>query len=70
MPVPTSSGRIAAAQAELSPKERMAFVLCHHEGHTIRETSGLMSCSGGAVKSYLFRAREKMKASLHTYLEG
>ncbi len=62
--------RITAAQSALSPKERMSFVLCHREDYPIRDAASLMGCSDGAVKSYLFRARAKMKQSLTTYLEG
>ena len=64
------SDEIASAQAALSPRERTAFVLCHREGHAISKAAELMGCSDGAIKSYLFRARDKMKRSLRAYLEG
>jgi len=35
----------------------------------IDQAASLMNCSSGAVKSYLFRGREKMKAFLQRYLE-
>lgn len=53
----------------LSPKERLAFVLCHHQGFKIEEAAELMECSAGSVKSYLFRGREKLRCQLGEYLE-
>jgi len=60
---------IEEALINLSSKERMAFVLCHQQGYKIREASELMECSIGTVKSYLFRAREKLKLKLKKYME-
>ncbi len=57
------------ALGELSPQERLAFVLCHHQGHKIEEAAVLMECSTGSVKSYLFRGREKLRHQLGEYLE-
>lgn len=54
----------------LSPRERMAFVLCHQEGYKLREAAELMDCSLGTVKSYLFRSREKLKVVLKSYMEN
>ena len=60
---------IENALTDLSSKERMAFVLCHQQGYKIKEASELMECSIGTVKSYLFRAREKLKLKLKKYME-
>ena len=60
---------IEKALIDLSSKERMAFVLCHQQGYKIKEASELMECSIGTVKSYLFRAREKLKLKLKKYME-
>ena len=60
---------IENALINLSSKERMAFVLCHQRGYKIQEASELMECSIGTVKSYLFRAREKLKLKLKKYME-
>jgi RNA polymerase sigma-70 factor, ECF subfamily len=54
----------------LSGQERIAFVLCHRQGLRIAQAAAVMVCSEGSVKSYLFRAREKMKAVLQPYLES
>jgi RNA polymerase sigma-70 factor (ECF subfamily) len=58
------------ALAALSPQERLAFVLCHHQGLKIDQAAELMECSSGSVKSYLFRGREKLRRALRDYLEG
>lgn len=62
--------KIIEAVALLPDRERMAFVLCHEQGYKIREAAELMSCTEGSIKSYLFRAREKMKKSLYRYLKN
>ena len=56
--------RIRQALDVLSTQERMAFVLCHEQGCRVREASDLMACSTWSIRSYLFRAREKMKQEL------
>ena len=61
--------QIEAALGALSPQERMAFALCHRQGFKVRQAAAFMRCSEGAVKSYLFRAREKAKAALRKYVE-
>ncbi len=55
---------IKKALLSLSDKERIAFVLCHQQEFKIKEAAGVMRCGEGAVKSYLFRAREKLKKEL------
>ncbi len=57
------------ALGALSSQERMAFVLCHHQGLKIDQAAELMECSSGSVKSYLFRGREKLRRALRQYLE-
>ena len=61
--------QLQQALEALSKKERMAFALCHQQGLKIAEAAALMDCSTGAVKSYLFRGREKVKRSLGKYLD-
>lgn len=62
-------GQLDRALEELSEKERIAFVLCHRQGVKIDRAAELMNCSAGAVKSYLFRGREKVKRLLRDYME-
>jgi len=59
---------INRALACLSDKERVAFVLCHQQEFKIVDAAQVMNCSDGTVKSYLFRAREKMRAELTPYV--
>jgi RNA polymerase sigma-70 factor (ECF subfamily) len=61
--------QIEAAMAELSAREHLAFVLCHLHGEPLKQAAEMMECTLGTVKSYLFRARAKLRASLTTYLE-
>jgi len=51
----------------LSEKERVAFVLCHQQELSITEAAIIMECTGGSVKSYVFRAREKLRKMLQEY---
>ncbi len=52
----------------LSDKERIAFVLCHQQEFKIGDAAQVMAVSQGAVKSYLFRAREKMRLQLQDFI--
>lgn len=52
----------------LTDKERISFVLCHQQGFKISDAANVMQCSDGAVKSFLFRAREKMREQLAEYI--
>ena len=54
---------------QLSPQERLAFALCHLQGTRLKDAAVMMDCSVGSVKSYLFRAREKMRGVLGAYLD-
>lgn len=58
---------IHKAMQQLSDQERVAFVLCHQQEMSISEAAAIMECSAGSVKSYVFRAREKMRKQLHMY---
>ena len=52
----------------LSDRERIAFVLCHQQEFKIGDAAQVMAVSQGAVKSYLFRAREKMRLQLQDFI--
>ncbi len=58
---------IHKAMQQLSDQERVAFVLCHQQEISISEAAAIMECSDGSVKSYVFRAREKMRKQLHMH---
>ncbi|NKB71350.1 MAG: sigma-70 family RNA polymerase sigma factor [Candidatus Latescibacteria bacterium] len=62
--------QVQGALERASPQERAAFALCHHQGFKITEAAAMMDCSSGTVKSYLFRARSKVKAALAAYMEA
>lgn len=61
------SQAIHQAMKKLSDKERTALVLCHQQELTISDAAQIMSTSQGAVKSYLFRARNKMRHQLSAF---
>lgn len=58
------SDQIRAALGDLSPQQRMVFVLRHYEGHKLREIAAILDCAEGTVKKYLFTATERMRRRL------
>jgi RNA polymerase sigma-70 factor (ECF subfamily) len=56
--------RVAAAMHELSPLERAAFTLRHHEGRSIREISKILGLGTSAAKHSVFRAVRKLRVAL------
>ncbi len=48
----------------LSPKEKMVFILKHHEGLKIREIADLLKETDGSIKNCLFRGIRKLKIHL------
>jgi len=56
--------RVAAVIAELSPKERAAFVLRHFEELSIEEISRTMGVRADAAKNSIFRAVKKLRKAL------
>ncbi|WP_158658049.1 RNA polymerase sigma factor [Agarilytica rhodophyticola] len=61
------SHSIHQALKMLSEKERVAFVLCHQQELIIADAAQIMECTEGSVKSYLFRARSKLRDLLQEY---
>lgn len=55
---------INRAMENLSPKQKMIFVLKHFEGLKISEIAEKMECSVGSVKKQLFRSTEKLQRVL------
>ncbi len=55
---------LAKALARLSPRQRVVFLLKHVDGRSIPEIAEMMSLDAGTVKSHLFRAARKVRASL------
>jgi RNA polymerase sigma-70 factor, ECF subfamily len=58
------SRTLSRALSSLPPAQRMAVVLFHMEGLSVKEVSGLMDASPKAVESLLTRARSALKARL------
>jgi RNA polymerase sigma-70 factor (ECF subfamily) len=58
------SQRVAAAMHELSPLERAAFTLRHHEGCSIQEISKILGLGTSAAKHSVFRAVRKLRVAL------
>jgi RNA polymerase sigma-70 factor, ECF subfamily len=56
--------QVDAELALMSPMERAAFVLRHHEGRSIEEICGALSLNVSAVKQAIFRAVRKLRAAL------
>lgn len=48
----------------LTPTERTVFVLRHFEGYTSKEIGQMMGMRSGAIRNAVFRAVQKMRASL------
>jgi RNA polymerase sigma-70 factor (ECF subfamily) len=57
-------GRVNDALEVLSPTQRLAFVLRHWEGMSIREIAEVLGAAEGTVKSHLFRAVRTLRVEL------
>jgi RNA polymerase sigma factor (sigma-70 family) len=58
------AGRVRDALSELSPRQRVAFLLKHEEGMTYEEIARELGCSAGTIKKSLSRAVAKLRARL------
>jgi RNA polymerase sigma-70 factor (ECF subfamily) len=56
--------RVEAALSELTPQQRLIFILKHNEGMTYEEISVALNCSTGTIKKSLFRAVQKLRQHL------
>ena len=55
---------VVGALAELTPSQRLAFLLRHYEGMSYEEIANAMNCSTGTVKKGVSRAIVKLRARL------
>jgi RNA polymerase sigma-70 factor (ECF subfamily) len=55
---------VVDALAELTPSQRLAFLLRHYEGMSYEEIANAMNCSPGTVKKGVSRAIVKLRAKL------
>ena len=53
--------RVREALSELTPQQRLIFILKHNEGMTYEEIAAALNCSSGTVKKSLFRAIQKLR---------
>ncbi|UXI68880.1 RNA polymerase sigma factor [Tahibacter amnicola] len=58
--------RVETQLARMSALERSAFVLRHHEGHSLEEICGVLSINVSACKQAIFRAVKKLRLALDT----
>jgi RNA polymerase sigma-70 factor, ECF subfamily len=57
-------GRVLRGLGELTPQQRLIFLLKHREGMTYEEISKSIGCSIGTIKKSLFRAVIKLREQL------
>ena len=55
---------VVSALAELTPSQRLSFLLRHYEGMSYEEIANAMNCSTGTVKKGVSRAIGKLRAKL------
>ncbi len=55
------AARVNEAMQLLPERQRMAVVLCHHQGHTNIEAAAMMEVSVEALESLLARGRRKLR---------
>jgi RNA polymerase sigma-70 factor, ECF subfamily len=55
---------VMSALAELTPSQRLMFLLRHYEGMSYDEIGAAMNCSSGTVKKGVSRAISKLRAKL------
>lgn len=61
---------VVEALAELTPSQRLAFLLRHYEGMSYEEIAAAMNCSSGTVKKGVSRAIAKLRARLSPEVEA
>ena len=61
-------GRIHRALEQLTPRERTVFELRHYEGLRLRAIGEMIGTTEEAAKNCLFRATQKMRASLEAFV--
>jgi RNA polymerase sigma-70 factor, ECF subfamily len=62
--------RVMEALSELTPQQRLIFLLKHHEGMTYEEIAKEMGCSTGAAKKSVHRAVAKLRQHLNVDSES
>ncbi|HKR15262.1 MAG TPA: sigma-70 family RNA polymerase sigma factor [Pyrinomonadaceae bacterium] len=57
---------VMSALEDLTPTQRLMFLLRHYEGMSYDEIAAAMNCSAGTVKKGVSRAISKLRAKLNT----
>ena len=60
---------VVSALSELTPSQRLSFLLRHYEGMSYEEIANAMNCSPGTVKKGVWRAIGKLRARLSPEVE-
>ncbi len=60
-------GHIRTALQQLSPRQRLVFLLKHYEDFKLAEIAEMTGLSVGAVKKYLFEATTKLRSALSSH---
>ncbi len=64
------SGRLTAALARLSDRQRAVFTLRHYEEMSLEEIGQILGLDVGTVKAHMFRAVSKLRVDLRDLYEG
>jgi len=62
--------KVMCALAQLTPRQRLIFVLKHQEGMTYEEIAQAVGCSTGTAKKAVARALAKLRSELHITVES
>lgn len=62
--------QVIGALGQLSPRQRLIFLLKHQEGMTYEEIAEVLGCSPGTAKKAVARALGKLRAQLHVETEA
>jgi RNA polymerase sigma-70 factor (ECF subfamily) len=62
------AGKIEVGLSALTPRERTVFELRHYEGLRLRAIGEIIGTTEEAAKNCLFRATQKMRSSLETFV--
>jgi len=60
--------KVMGALAQLTPRQRLIFLLKHHEGMTYEEIAAAIGCSSGTAKKAVARALTKLREELNVEL--
>jgi RNA polymerase sigma-70 factor, ECF subfamily len=62
--------KVTRALSQLTPRQRLIFVLKHQEGMTYEEIAQAVGCSTGTAKKAVARALAKLREDLHITVES